>query len=62
MSSATLTGGSIGGVLGLATGAAGVYLASARYPAFRSLSLPFRAFLITSTGTFSGKPSSSRAP
>lgn len=31
----------------------GVSLASARYPAFRSLTLPFRTFLITSAGTFS---------
>ncbi|WPH04032.1 Hypothetical protein R9X50_00691600 [Acrodontium crateriforme] len=49
---ATVTGGLIGGALGTAVGTAGVMAASARYPAFRSLTLPFRAFLIASTGTF----------
>lgn len=42
----------MGGALGTAAGALGVYAASARYPAFRSLTLPFRAFLISSAGTF----------
>ena len=46
--SATVKGGAMGGVAGLAAGALGVYAASARYPAFRSLTLPFRAFLIAS--------------
>ncbi|KAK4962445.1 Replication factor C, subunit RFC4 [Elasticomyces elasticus] len=50
---ATLYGGTIGGVVGTAAGALGVWAASQRYPAFRSLSIPFRAFLMTSTGTFS---------
>ncbi|KAF4556828.1 Respiratory supercomplex factor 2-like protein [Elsinoe fawcettii] len=50
---ATLRGGIGGGIIGTAFGAAGVLLAGRRYPAFRALSLPFRAFLITSTGTFS---------
>jgi hypothetical protein len=45
----------MGGAVGLALGAAGVYAASARYPAFRGLTLPFRAFLISGCGTFSGK-------
>ncbi|KAI1392870.1 uncharacterized protein F4822DRAFT_392458 [Hypoxylon trugodes] len=47
-----LKGGSIGGTLGLGIGWIGVIAASRRYPAFRSLTLPFRAFLVTSTGTF----------
>ncbi|KAI0895754.1 hypothetical protein F4806DRAFT_68175 [Annulohypoxylon nitens] len=47
-----LRGGSIGGSLGLAAGMAGVFFASRRYPSFRSLTVPFRAFLVTSTGTF----------
>lgn len=47
-----LKGGSIGGFSGLALGLGGVVLASRRYPAFRSLTLPFRTFLVTSTGTF----------
>lgn len=51
-SSATVYGGSIGGLLGVAAGTAGVLGASRKYPAFRGLSLPFRAFLITSAGTF----------
>ncbi|KAK3115500.1 Replication factor C, subunit RFC4 [Teratosphaeriaceae sp. CCFEE 6253] len=50
---ATLIGGIGGGAAGVAAGALGVWAASQRYPAFRTLSLPFRAFLITSTGTFS---------
>ena len=50
----TLKGGIVGGLAGLAFGAVGVYAAGARYPAFRQLTLPLRAFLMTSTGTFSG--------
>jgi len=49
---ATLKGGLMGGVLGTAAGALGVYAASARYPAFKGLTLPFRTFLVASTGTF----------
>lgn len=45
-------GGLYGGTAGLALGMGGVLLASRRYPAFRQLTLPFRAFLITSTATF----------
>ena len=51
---ATLKGGIGGGFAGLALGAVGVYAAGARYPAFRQLTVPLRAFLITSAGTFSG--------
>jgi hypothetical protein len=47
-----LKGGAIGGVVGLSLGVSGVLLASRRYPAFRGLTLPFRAFLITSTATY----------
>ncbi|KAL2015704.1 hypothetical protein VTK56DRAFT_5005 [Thermocarpiscus australiensis] len=47
-----LRGGLIGGSAGLALGLAGVVGASRRYPAFRSLTLPFRAFLVSSAGTF----------
>ncbi len=51
---ATLRGGIGGGILGLAVGIAGVYGASWRYPAFRHLTLPFKTFIATSAGTFTG--------
>jgi hypothetical protein len=47
-----LTGGTIGGTLGLAVGVGGIAFATRRYPAFRSLTLPLRAFLVSSAGTF----------
>ncbi|TQS33410.1 hypothetical protein Golomagni_06247, partial [Golovinomyces magnicellulatus] len=50
--SAVVKGGIIGGTAGLALGVGGVLAASRRYPSFRGLTIPFRAFLITSTGTF----------
>ncbi|KAL8669523.1 MAG: hypothetical protein Q9168_005883 [Polycauliona sp. 1 TL-2023] len=50
--SATLKGGIGGGIAGLGLGALGVYGAAVRFPAFRSLTVPLRAFLVTSTGTF----------
>ncbi|KAH7089556.1 hypothetical protein FB567DRAFT_305062 [Paraphoma chrysanthemicola] len=49
---ATIKGGSIGGVVGTAIGAAAVAGASRRYASFRALTVPFRAFLVASTGTF----------
>lgn len=49
---AVVKGGAIGGTAGLALGIGGVLAASRRYPSFRSLTIPFRAFLVTSTGTF----------
>ncbi|KAF5658306.1 mitochondrial hypoxia responsive domain-containing protein [Fusarium heterosporum] len=49
---AVVKGGVIGGSLGLAVGLGGVWFASRRYPAFRGLTLPFRTFLVTSSGTF----------
>ncbi|MCJ1279587.1 hypothetical protein MMC21_007411 [Puttea exsequens] len=51
---ATLKGGLAGGSVGLAAGVLGVYGAGVRYPAFRQLTLPLRAFLCTSAGTFGG--------
>ncbi|KIW12038.1 hypothetical protein PV08_09312 [Exophiala spinifera] len=50
----TLKGGAIGGTLGLAVGTAGVLLAQRRYHFFRNLTLPLKAFLVTSAGTFAG--------
>ncbi|CAF9924048.1 hypothetical protein IMSHALPRED_006070 [Imshaugia aleurites] len=48
----TLKGGALGGAAGLALGVGGVFAAGARFPAFRQLTLPLRAFLITSSSTF----------
>ncbi|KAK5938195.1 Replication factor C, subunit RFC4 [Knufia obscura] len=50
----TLKGGALGGFGGLALGTLGVIGASKRYAFFRGLTLPLRAFLITSAGTFGG--------
>ncbi|KAJ5097327.1 hypothetical protein N7456_008048 [Penicillium angulare] len=47
-------GGSVGGVLGLIGGAAGVLLASRRFHTIRNLTTPMKAFLVTSSGTFVG--------
>lgn len=49
-----LKGGAVGGLAGIGIGTAVVTLATARYPLFRGLTLPLRAFLITSAATFGG--------
>jgi len=49
---AVVTGGAIGGAVGLGLGFGGVMWASRRYPAFKSLTLPFKTFLVSSTSTF----------
>ncbi|CZT47127.1 related to mitochondrial hypoxia responsive domain protein [Rhynchosporium secalis] len=49
---ATLKGGAIGGGLGLLVGTAAVFGLSHRFPTFRSLTLPMKTFLVTSSGTF----------
>ena len=51
---ATVKGGLVGGALGLVGGTTSVWYASKRYPGFRALGLPFRAFLATSAMTFAG--------
>ncbi|KAK3393777.1 hypothetical protein B0H63DRAFT_27913 [Podospora didyma] len=56
-----LKNGALGGSIGLAAGVAGVTLASRRYPAFRSLTIPFRSFLVTSAGTFAAIITAERA-
>lgn len=48
---ATVRGGTIGGIIGTAVGAAAVVAASKRYANFRALTIPFRAFLVASTGS-----------
>lgn len=58
---ATLKGGSIGGIIGLSAGLAGVSIASRRYPTFNQLTLPLKAFLVTSAGTFSAIISADKA-
>jgi hypothetical protein len=50
--SQVLKGGAIGGAFGLGLGAAGLVLATRRYSTIRNLTLPFKAFLVSSTGTF----------
>ncbi|KAL4888746.1 hypothetical protein BDV59DRAFT_187992 [Aspergillus ambiguus] len=57
-------GGTIGGMLGLVGGLAGVMAGARRYHTIRNLTLPMKAFLVTSSGTFVGivaADSSSRA-
>jgi hypothetical protein len=49
---ATLKGGAIGGMLGLAAGLGGVMYASRRHPNFSAVTVPFRAFVAVSLGTF----------
>ncbi|RVX69010.1 hypothetical protein B0A52_08077 [Exophiala mesophila] len=51
---AVLRGGTIGGVVGLGVGLVGVTLAQRRYAFIRNLTLPLKAFLVTSSGTFAG--------
>ncbi|KAJ5187984.1 hypothetical protein N7491_004306 [Penicillium cf. griseofulvum] len=52
--SSVVKGGTVGGLLGLAGGVAGVLLASRRYHTIRNLTIPMKAFLVTSAGTFTG--------
>lgn len=52
--SSVVKGGTLGGIVGLAGGAAGVVLAARRFPTIRHLTTPMKAFLVTSTGTFVG--------
>lgn len=52
--SSVVKGGTVGGITGLAAGAAGVMLASRRFPTIRNLTTPMKAFLTTSSGTFVG--------
>lgn len=47
-----MRGGLIGGSAGLAVGLVGVWGASRRYAVVRSLTLPFKSFLVSSSATF----------
>ncbi|OCK95590.1 uncharacterized protein K441DRAFT_658297 [Cenococcum geophilum 1.58] len=49
---ATVKGGLFGLAAGTAVGGLGVWAVGRRFHAFRQLTVPFRAFLIASTGTF----------
>ncbi|KAF2462280.1 hypothetical protein BDY21DRAFT_330965 [Lineolata rhizophorae] len=51
---ATLKGGTIGTIVGTVAGGVGVWAASRRFPAFNSLTIPFKTFLVISSGTFLG--------
>ena len=51
---ATLTNGTVGGIAGLAIGYSAVALAARRYRFMHDLTLPLKAFLVTSSGTFAG--------
>lgn len=52
--SSVVKGGTFGTLVGLAGGTAGVLLAARRFHTIRSLTLPMKAFLVTSSGTFVG--------
>ncbi|TAQ83915.1 hypothetical protein B7494_g7762 [Chlorociboria aeruginascens] len=58
---ATVKGGVIGGTIGLAVGGTAVVLASRRFATIRHLTLPMKAFLVTSSSTFSAIISADRA-
>jgi hypothetical protein len=58
---ATVSGGLKGGALGLLFGVGAVSLANRRSPSFRSLTLPLKAFLATSAGTFAAIIQADRA-
>jgi len=58
---ATLKGGILGGTVGLTLGAAAVYGAHVRFHTFRGLTLPMKAFLVTSSSTFAAIISADRA-
>jgi len=58
---ATLKGGITGGLIGLVVGGAVVVGANSRFHTFRSLTLPMKTFLVTSSGTFVAIISADRA-
>ncbi|CAI7650631.1 unnamed protein product [Penicillium manginii] len=52
--SSVVRGGTFGCLVGLVGGAAGVLLAARRFHTIRNLTVPMKAFLVTSSGTFTG--------
>jgi hypothetical protein len=58
---ATVKSGSLGGLIGLTVGLAAITGASRRFGTIRGLTLPMKAFLVTSTGTFAAIISADRA-
>ncbi|KAI9648546.1 Replication factor C, subunit RFC4 [Ciborinia camelliae] len=58
---ATVKGGSIGGLVGLTLGGAALYVANARFHTIRSLTIPMKSFLVSSSGTFAAIISADRA-
>jgi len=58
---ATLKGGSIGGAIGLVVGGSAVYLAHRRFHTIRNLTIPMKAFLVSSSSTFSAIIAADRA-
>jgi len=58
---AVVRGGTTGLLVGTTLGGVAVMAANRRFPGFRSLTVPFRAFLVASTGTFVGVIQADRA-
>jgi len=58
---ATRNGGALGGAIGLSVGLAVVYAAAKRFHTVNSLTLPFKTFLVTSSGTLTAIISADRA-
>lgn len=49
---ATVRGGISGGLVGLGIGLVGAVIAHKRWPLFHNTTLPFKSFIVTSSGTF----------
>ncbi|TGO18529.1 hypothetical protein BTUL_0009g00480 [Botrytis tulipae] len=58
---ATLKGGITGGFIGLTMGGAALYVANRRFHTIRSLTIPMKSFLVSSSGTFAAIISADRA-
>jgi hypothetical protein len=58
---ATLKGGLSGGAIGFAVGGAALYAANARFHIIRNLTIPMKAFLVSSSTTFSAIIAADRA-